>query len=323
MTAEQNPTEEVTSASPGAMLQEARKQAKLSLEHVATELRMTPQKVQAIEEDDFARLPTQTFVRGYLRSYAKLVKLDPDEVLTAYREALTSSGVQDDSEESPLEFRISRPKRSKWHFGLWILILLGAIWLGSLWFVNNQPTTSETLGANATSGSDIAPREQPDEIAVAGSEVDGDIDTQVAQPIETGTDEIAQPGAEDETEQAEFVPLADTETEVPAEDVAAAETSAPRVQVTPMAAVAEVSEEGLDRLQLEFSGECWLVVTDARGDVLHTDLMQAGQSLSLSGVAPFEVKLGNAQTAQLTLNGEPVELNPAPDTRLMTIAVGE
>lgn len=318
MTAEQSPTEDVTSASPGAMLQEARKNAKLSLEHVASELRMTPKKVQAIEEDDFSRLPTQTFVRGYLRSYAKLVKLDPEEVLAAFRRSLTESGLKDDSDESPLEFRISRPKRPLWHFGVWVLILLAAIWLGSLWFVNNQSTISESLGSSTVSDSDseAAAQAQPNDTAAAGSEVDGEDAPEFAQPGESA-------GAQGDAEQAEFLPLAETGTEVPADSGASVETSEPTVQVTPMAAVAEVSDQGLDRLQLEFSDECWLVVTDARGDVLHTDLMQAGQSLSLSGVAPFEVKLGNARAAQLTLNGEPVEFEARPDTRLMTLAVGE
>lgn len=321
MTAEQNPTEDFTSASPGAMLKEARTEAKLSLEHVASELRMTPQKVRAIEDDDFSRLPTQTFVRGYLRSYAKLVNLDPDEVLAAYRQALIEAGLKDDSEESPLEFNISRPRRSLWHFGIWVLILLAALWLGSLWFVNNQPSISEGLGSRPASESGVAAQAQPNEIAA--TEAEGENDSALAQPAETDMNEAGAPAVESEAEQTEFVPLAETGTQEPADSLASAETSEPKVQVTPMASVAEVSEQGLDRLQLSFTEECWLVVTDARGDVLHTDLMQPGQSLSLAGVAPFEVKLGNAQAAQLTLNGEPVDFKPSPDARLMTLAVGD
>lgn len=304
MTAEQNPTEDVSSVSPGAMLEEARKQAKLSLDHVATELRMTPTKVKAIEEDDFARLPAQTFVRGYLRNYAKLVNIDPQQVLAAYRGALAEAGLQDDSDESPLEFNISRPRRPLWHFGVWLLALLAALWLGSLWFLNNQSATPESLGVSTAPDSGSAVQSQANEIAITSLAVNGETDAELSQPTEIQPTEIE---------------AAQSGTQLPDQSTA----SESRVQATPMASVAEVSEQGLDRLQLAFSEECWLVVTDARGDVLHTDLMQPGQSLSLSGVAPFEVKLGNAQAAQLTLNGESVNLGAAPDTRLMTIAVGD
>lgn len=317
MTAEQNPTEELTSVSPGAMLLEAREKANLSLDYVASELSMPARKVQALEENDFDRLPTQTFVRGYLRSYARLVKLDSDEVLKAYRQTLTEAGVKDDSEESPLEINISRPRRPLWHFGIWLLILLAALWLGSLWFVNNESELVETLGSNASPDLEISTQGQANEIAATGADVNNEqIVELAAQPAEAAR-------LETDDQAPEAVPLAEPGTAVPADPDASEETSMATVQVTPMASVAEVSEQGLDRLQLNFTAECWLVVTDARGDVLHTDLMQAGQSLSLSGVAPFEVKLGNAQAAQLTLNGAPVDFGAAPETRLMTVAVGE
>lgn len=319
MTAEHNPTEDVTSVSPGAMLQEAREKENLSVDHVASELRMTPRRVQAVEEDDFERLPAQTFVRGYLRSYAKLVKLDPEEVLAAYRAALINAGVQDDSEVSPLEIKISRPRRPLWHFGIWLLVLLAALWLGSLWFVNNRSEAPETLGSNAESLPESTGQAQPNEIAALGADAASDTNTPVANSVEDESADAESP----EVEQAETTPLAETGTQVPAERSSETDVSASVVQVTPMAAVAEISADGLEQLQLNFTDECWLVVTDARGDVLHTDLMQSGQSLNLSGVAPFEVKLGNAQAVQMRLNGEPVDLDATSDTRLMTLAVGD
>jgi cytoskeleton protein RodZ len=53
----------------------------LSLEDVANQLKFAPRQIEALETADFAKLPGGTFVRGMLRSYARLLKLDPEPVL--------------------------------------------------------------------------------------------------------------------------------------------------------------------------------------------------------------------------------------------------
>src|SRR5690625_7845908 len=78
----------------------------------------------------------------------------------------------------------------------------------------------------------------------------------------------------------------------------------------------------LDLLELNFTDECWLVVTDAQGDVLVTDLIQPGRELNLQGQAQFEVRMGNAHVVQLALNGNAYELDVSASTRLITVTVG-
>jgi cytoskeleton protein RodZ len=79
------PTEEVAPVvSVGRVLGLAREQAGLSLEEAATQLRLSVRQVAAIEADDAATLPAPTFVRGFIRNYAKLLNLNPDELLLAY-----------------------------------------------------------------------------------------------------------------------------------------------------------------------------------------------------------------------------------------------
>ncbi|MCE7878057.1 MAG: helix-turn-helix domain-containing protein, partial [Betaproteobacteria bacterium PRO3] len=65
------------------MLAQARGIAGLTVEDVASQLKLAPRQVVAIERDDFANLPGRTFVRGFVRNYARLVKLDVDDVLAA------------------------------------------------------------------------------------------------------------------------------------------------------------------------------------------------------------------------------------------------
>ena len=65
------------------MLRAAREAMGMSLDTVAQQLKLAPRQVTALEEDDFARLPGRTFVRGFLRNYARLVRIDAEKVLAA------------------------------------------------------------------------------------------------------------------------------------------------------------------------------------------------------------------------------------------------
>jgi len=69
-------------ASVGATLAAAREQQQRSLDSVAADLHLQPAVVGAIERGDEAKLPASTFLRGYVRSYARLLGLD-DTSLTA------------------------------------------------------------------------------------------------------------------------------------------------------------------------------------------------------------------------------------------------
>jgi cytoskeleton protein RodZ len=63
-------------ASCGARLGQAREQAGLTLEQVAARLKVPTRVVQSLEADDTARLGAPIFVRGHLRSYARLLGID-------------------------------------------------------------------------------------------------------------------------------------------------------------------------------------------------------------------------------------------------------
>lgn len=70
--------------SPGAMLEAAREDKKLSQADVAKALRLSLQWVKDIENDDFTHGAAIIYVRGYLRSYARLLGLSPDSVMNAF-----------------------------------------------------------------------------------------------------------------------------------------------------------------------------------------------------------------------------------------------
>ncbi|MCY4183198.1 MAG: helix-turn-helix transcriptional regulator [Gammaproteobacteria bacterium] len=71
--------------SVGATLAAARQRMGLSVFDVSGKLRLTEHYVRAIEADDYNKLPSEVFVKGYLKSYAEFVGLDPEQVRGAYR----------------------------------------------------------------------------------------------------------------------------------------------------------------------------------------------------------------------------------------------
>lgn len=68
---------------PGAMLRMAREARGTTIPEVAAALKMSPRQIEAIEGEDFSRLSGATFIRGFIRNYAKLLKIDAAPVLAA------------------------------------------------------------------------------------------------------------------------------------------------------------------------------------------------------------------------------------------------
>ncbi len=77
-----------TAASPqnsaGALLRKAREESGFSVADIARQLKLGARQIEALEENDFDKLPGPTFVRGFIRNYAKLLQIDPSPVLDAY-----------------------------------------------------------------------------------------------------------------------------------------------------------------------------------------------------------------------------------------------
>lgn len=68
---------------PGQRLREAREAQNLSREQVAHQLNQEVSTIEALEEDDYTRLPGKTYILGYLRSYARLLQLPENEIIDA------------------------------------------------------------------------------------------------------------------------------------------------------------------------------------------------------------------------------------------------
>ncbi len=69
----------------GQLLQEKRLLKELTLEEVAAKIKVKPEYLRALEESDFSSLPSATFTKGFLRNYARSLRLNPDTILAMFR----------------------------------------------------------------------------------------------------------------------------------------------------------------------------------------------------------------------------------------------
>lgn len=137
------PTDGVTSKSPpsltgiGRQLSTARKKWGLSVEEVAKCLNLSTAIIEALEQGDCERLPGATFVRGYLRAYAKLLKLDHEAILTGIRPV----GDQDceiQLARVPLRYSAHRPNLKK-HGSVFVRgLLIGGVLVGLMGIAVSQ-----------------------------------------------------------------------------------------------------------------------------------------------------------------------------------------
>jgi cytoskeleton protein RodZ len=82
------PPEDAPAASYGRLLAAERERQGISVADMAARLRLHPKQIAAIEAEDLERLPGGPFVRGFVRNYAKELRIDPAPLLSALHERL-------------------------------------------------------------------------------------------------------------------------------------------------------------------------------------------------------------------------------------------
>jgi cytoskeleton protein RodZ len=86
MSEAETPVESVTATPeprPGRTLAEARERRNQTIAEVAQQLKLSATQIEALEADDYARLPGPVFVRGFVRNYARLMELDSEALVAA------------------------------------------------------------------------------------------------------------------------------------------------------------------------------------------------------------------------------------------------
>lgn len=292
--------------SPGKLLIWGRERAHLTQEQVAKELYMTLTKVRALESDDYRHMGSDTFTRGYLRAYANLVKLDVEQLLAAYDRHAQKHGLV----EQVLPQKMESANKPLWQFILLLLVALLILWLVSIWFFDNRQEPNYNPPVTT-----VPPVETALNAQFSSEHL-------TSQSSASSVDSVPEVLLTESQAQAGEVLVSDSQVVAQTSSLAEVIQSSSSVASISLP-VKQTDTTRLDLIGFSFTQECWLEVSDAEGDVLIADLQRAGSRLQLQGKAPFDVKLGNAPSAAIELNGNKVTIVPALGTNVLSLKVGE
>ena len=267
--------------SPTAVFAQRRIELGLSLDDIANQLKFSARQIEALEAGDFEKLPGGTFARGMMRNYARLLKVDPAQILAqlaasgASRQTALDQAV---SLRTPIPFSEGGKHVNLVYVILSIVILALVAFFAIEWYLERPGAGKLAFVLPVTQESPVTPvvpampsfaERKPPAVTVAGS---------------GGT------------------PARETATR--AEDKAVARSADKTVESTLSFAA------GKRRIVLRFDGESWVEIKTARGATLLSQINPAGSEKMIEGAPPFSLTIGNAARVHLTYNDMPVDLRP-------------
>ncbi|MFN8774185.1 MAG: helix-turn-helix domain-containing protein [bacterium] len=287
--------------SAGVMLAQARERCRLSVGDVANYLKLSMRQVEALEADAFDRLPSPMFIRGFVRSYARLVKVDPAQVLLALDQhlpvqpavVLPQAGTREGAMRQPppttIPLRTGDQPSRRLHSlaALVAAVVVGFLafeWLGPSRFLDIPVQAVRDAASPPVVQSGVAVPVQP---AVA---------TEVA-PGDAGGD----PAAASPVPSIPAAPGAGSSGALPAP--VGASSSLP-------SDIGTTFSPGPRTVRLSFDRESWVEIKDARGRLILSQLNPPGSSQVVQGEPPLSLVVGNARSVRLAYGDREVDLGP-------------
>ncbi|MBL0654594.1 DUF4115 domain-containing protein [Aeromonas caviae] len=276
-------------AGPGQLLRNAREQLGWTREQVASRIHLRLTLIAAIEADTYDKHTSHTFIRGYLRAYAKLVGIPEETILAAYEKlGLTppdNIDMQSFSRRSRQQANDSRLKVVTW---LVILVLIG---LSVAWWW--QSTARRSAGDDALAATEMSATVNTPEANVAPA-------VEVAEPV--------LPATSDAVSTQVVVSGATATLPVVATDVSAAvPTNVSGAVSTAESTTTEPAKA--PQLKMSFTADCWLDVKDANGKTLFSGLKKANDELVLEGPEPLRFIIGAPMAVNLEYQGKSFDMS--------------
>ncbi|MES2546836.1 MAG: RodZ domain-containing protein [Pseudomonadota bacterium] len=281
----------------GALRTEREKQG-LSVQDVAGKLKISSRQIESIEADQFLALPESTIVRGFIRNYAKLLKIDAEPLLDAYNVLVPS--------KQPLAFMLKpattmkvhsykKPKTGRYIVaGLLVLLVLGAWFFYQSYVQKPNPTLP--------SQEVIEPLPQPALPAAERAEQAVDLVLPAPEPTDVApnantlnTPAIAADNVAVVPEQAAIAPATEA---LPAE-----------------------SDAGMAKLEFNANQETWISIVDASGKQIYNKTIFAGSREGFSAKPPINVVIGNASGVDVSINNKPLNLGPHTRSNVARVKV--
>jgi len=278
--------------SVGQALRQAREARQLPLADVARALKLGERQLTALESDQWSELPGATFVRGFVRNYARLLALDAAPLMETLDQQLekpvTKLNIPASAPAEPAAGVSKKNDRSVMTLGLLLLLVavLGYVLLPGDW--------------NMLQGRILAllPERAP-----AVATVQEEKEAEPLYPPGTSNQELIAPVPETTPEAAaESLPAA-----APPPATTPAVSAVP-VETTPGAAA--LAAKRAATLRFVVSKEAWIEVRDSEQKVVFSQRLAPGSEQQVQGQGPLSVTVGYAPGVQLFLRGQQVDLAP-------------
>ncbi|RQS92785.1 helix-turn-helix domain-containing protein [Burkholderia seminalis] len=296
-------------AAVGSRLAQLRETKGWSVDDVSARLKVAPQKLRALEAGDISHLPGVTFALGVVRSYAKMLGVDPEPFAQALRR---ERGVPEVDLSMPASSGTDLPRgrvsiplggSSRHHPWLWgTAIVVVAVVAVLMWHTGGDSSGllarlkgNDAEHASAASASAASPAAAEEAAASGASTVSAN---DVPAPAAAST----APAPAQAAASAVPAPVATAAASQPVVVAAAASAAVP-VQPASVAVAA-----GQSMIELKVKQDCWFSVRDKNGKELFSALVRAGETKQVAGDGPFKVTIGNkAGLDAVAFDGKPVD----------------
>ena len=257
---------------PGQLLKEARKKTRRRYKRLSSELGIPEKYLEALEENNFSIMAGPTYVKGYLRAYAKKLDLDPETVIAAFDRYL-----KDQRRLKKKAVKKEQKKETKKKFSYiyaLIFFLIASITL-LIAFIPERNNDSEKKEDRSFSETEIQNL----------NDIPPILNTKPALSIEL------------EQDTSQNIPDLNIQEEVIALEI----TDDVKDETN------KLSIETINTIEMNFSGDCWIELMDKNG-IIEYRLAKAGTSMFFEGLGPFKLLIGNSKRVELFYNDVKVSL---------------
>ena len=278
----------------GQRLRAAREDKELSRADIAQRLRLPLRLIARLEDDDYQGMDEGVYLRGYLSSYARLVGVPTVIAESAAAAHTRVAPLVATGKVSRSRYLIDRYSVSATYLILTGLIVVPAVWLAT--HGGLEQNLARTTSLDSPTSIAVPPITQLPVSAVDGDDA-GQNPAPVDQPASSSTDAATTVAAAEPPKQEQM-------------PVVASMTPFATTQPSATPAPAQPASAGAHSLALKLIAASWVEITAADGSKLEYGLLPAGAERSYASNGPLSVRLGNAEGAELSVDGKAIDLAP-------------
>ncbi|NVJ50699.1 MAG: DUF4115 domain-containing protein [Gammaproteobacteria bacterium] len=293
---------------------QAREQQKLTVQEVAARLNLPVARIEEIEKGEYSDTVSATFYRGYIRNYAQLLKISPDDLLnefsTIFGTDVQITTAQRVSQYSPSRRTSGSSTGFKWLSLVILVLIICAVGFGikQKYFaapaaqdnpVELSPAMNDNESTVATPAAPTLEQTRTNPTVSTGKTTGAELGSSVPDNSATQVKPAATVTAE---------PVATTQSSTQPTTPAASNTAA-TVNDNSAASVLPKTTDNSATLSLIFVGDCWIDIKDATGERLAYGIKENGKVINLSGTPPYSVTLGDPSVVRVQFDDKTIDLS--------------